>query len=362
MRKLALALLAFALVPSALALPPNLVAVEYGMPTCPHCLHMKELLSKHGIPYAFVDVTLSREDGEEYASIYNLLVGGTYYVPFTVFLVNGSVKLAVVGAVEPAQLEELLSKALNSTGILVAAPSDGGWSTKLVEDEAVIRAVEQAAAARTPATGEVRLLTPFGTPLARAEVEVACGDATYVAVTDLNGMLQLRCQSATIKVLRWLGTPINYTAAASVDSSVEVPGVGRVKVVALDALGRPVPDASVNFTSRWATLIGRTGSNGVLAADIPAGSYTLIVAKGGKAFHTPLEVGSGKVVEPEAKLDLVFAVGNVGVGFREILLAAATVAAALGALYAYTVRRRTARGTERQEPSTLEEVGSSSQP
>ena len=351
-RKFAALLFAIALLPCALALPPGVSAVEYGMSTCPHCLHLKDVLSKMGVPFAFVDVTLSKEDGEEYMRLYGLLVGGdTYYVPFTLFLVNSSVKLAVVGALEPAQLERLLSKALSSPGILVATFSNGNWSTVTVEDEVAIKEVERALAARTPAAGEVRLVTPFGTPLAYAEVEVACGNATYRAVTSADGKLQLRCRSAELRVLWWRGAPLNYNVSAEVGSSVQVPSVGRVTVIVLDSLGRPVPDASVNFTGRWATLIGRTGSDGTLTADIPAGNYTLDVAKSGKKFHAPLEVVGGQSVEFRANLDLLFSVGNTGLGFGELALAAAIIIAALGAFYALNLRKK--RSTRSSEQITL---------
>ena len=62
-RRLAALLLVTALLPCALALPPGVTAVEYGMSTCPHCLHMKEVLARMGVPYAFVDVTLSGGTG-----------------------------------------------------------------------------------------------------------------------------------------------------------------------------------------------------------------------------------------------------------------------------------------------------------
>lgn len=356
MKKLAVLFLAIALLPCALALPPDVTAVEYGMSTCPHCLHMKEILAKMGVPYAFVDVMLSREDGEEYMRLYGMLVGdSTYYVPFTIFLVNGSAKLTVVGAAEPEQLEMLLSKALSSPGILVATVSGGNWTTRIVDNGTVVSEVERAVAARTPAAGEVRLVTPFGTPLAYAEVEVTCGNATYRAVSGADGKLQLRCRSAELTVLWWRGAPLNYTVSAEVGSSVHVPGVGRATVIVLDALGRPVPDASVNFTSRWAMLIGRTGSDGTLTADIPAGNYTLDIAKYGKKYRAPLVVVSGKDVETKAKLDLLFAVGNTGLGFSELALAAAIVLAALGAFYAHILKKkRPARSSEQLTPSVLE--------
>ena len=356
MRRLAALLLVTALLPCALALPPGVTAVEYGMFTCPYCIHMKEVLARMGVPYAFVDVMLSREDGEEYMRLYGLLVGGgTYYVPFTIFLVNGTAKLAVVGAAEPEQLEALLAKALSSPGILVATASGGNWTVSPVLDETVIKEVERAVAARTPAVGEVKLVTPFGSPLAYAEVEVACGNETYRAVSGADGKLQLRCKSALLTVLWWRGAPLNYTAPAEAGSTLEVPGVGRVAVTVLDALGRPVPDASVNFTGRWATLMGRTGGDGALTAEIPAGDYTLAVAKSGKRFQTPLRVAERQVAEVRVKLDLLFAAGNFGVGFTEVALAAAA-AAALSALYAIAARRRSRTG-ERRAPAAPEKAG-----
>jgi glutaredoxin len=355
-KKLAALLLAIALLPCALALPPGVTAVEYGMSTCPHCLHMKEVLARMGVPYAFIDVTLSKEDGQEYMRLYGLLVGGsTYYVPFTIFLVNGTAKLAVVGAAEPEQLEALLSKALSSPGILVATASGGNWTTSLVDNETVVSEVERAVTARTPAAGEIRLVTPFGTPLSYAEVEVVCGNATYRTVSGADGKLQLRCRSAELRVMWWRGAPLNYTVSAEVGSSVQVPSVGRVTVIVLDALGRPVPDASVNFTGRWATLIGRTSSDGALTADIPAGNYTLDIARNGKKFRAPLEVVGGQAVEFRAKLDLLFAVGNTGLGFSELALAAAIAVAALAALLAFTVKRKKpARDSEQSTPSAPE--------
>jgi len=348
--------LAAALLPCALALPPGVTAVEYGTSTCPHCLHMKEVLSRTGIPFAFVDVALSREDGEEYMRLYGLLVGeSTYYVPFTIFLVNGSAKLAVVGALEPAQLEQLLSKALGSRGILVAIFSNGNWSTVTVEDEDAIKEVERALAARAPAVGEVRLVTPFGTPLAYAEVEVACGNATYRAITGADGKLQLRCRSGELKVLKWLGTPMSFAAPVEAGANVEVPDVGRVTVAVLDALGRPVPDASVNFTNQWVTLVGRPGSDGTLSVEIPAGNYTIDVAKYGKAFRAPLGIAGGFEIEVRAKLDLLFAVGGRGVGFGELVPIVVAVAAALSSLYALTVKRKKlVRDTEQQTPNVPE--------
>jgi glutaredoxin len=227
-KKLAALLLAIALLPCALALPPGVTAVEYGMSTCPHCLHMKEVLARMGVPYAFIDVTLSKEDGQEYMRLYGLLVGGgTYYVPFTIFLVNGTAKLAVVGAAEPEQLEALLAKALSSPGILVATTSGGNWTTSPVLNETVIKEVERAVAARTPAVGEVKLVTPFGSPLAYAEVEVACGNETYRAVSGADGKLQLRCKSALLKVLWWRGAPLNYTAPAEAGLHPGGPGRGQ---------------------------------------------------------------------------------------------------------------------------------------
>jgi hypothetical protein len=101
--------------------------------------------------------------------------------------------------------------------------------------------------------------------------------------------------------------------------------------------------------------MGRTGGDGVLTAEIPAGDYTLAVAKSGKRFQTPLRVAERQVAEVKVKLDLLFAAGNFGVGFTEVALVAAA-AAALGALYAIAARRRS-RTEERRAPAAPEKAG-----
>ena len=340
-------LLILASVGAAIAMPISVCAVEYGMSTCPHCLHLKETLTQMGIPLTFVDVNENRTDTEEYMSLYSALVGGTYYVPFTIFIVNGTAKLALVGDRDAAELLRLLRSTVNATGLLLStARGDETWITdsRLVEalNETVTRRAPPPVVILLPGAelrGEAKLLTPFGTPLASADVLVACpGGVQYRGTSDSLGRVQLACGEANITVLFWMGLPINRTVSARLGSSVTVGGVGRLTIRVQDLLNRPLPQASVSLIRGRVELVGETGSDGSITADLPAGSYALSASKAGKSSTIEARVVEGEAAEVALTLDIILTIGGYGIGLRELPVAVG--AAAIIVVAAILLRRR----------------------
>ncbi|MEM2592262.1 MAG: carboxypeptidase-like regulatory domain-containing protein, partial [Thermofilaceae archaeon] len=160
----------------------------------------------------------------------------------------------------------------------------------------------------------------------------------YRGTSDSLGRVQLACGEANITVLFWMGLPINRTVSARLGSSVTVGSVGRLTIRVQDLLNRPLPQASVSLTRGRVELVGETGSDGSITADLPAGSYALSASKAGKSSTIEARVVEGEAAEVALTLDIILTIGGYGIGLRE--LSVAVGAAAITAIAVMLLRRR----------------------
>lgn len=328
----AVVVLAFAL-QQTVALPLEVAAVEYGMHTCPHCLHLKEVLRELNITFTFVDILLNEKDFKEYSALYETLVGGTKYVPFTIYFIRNKPRLAVVGYTEPRQLSTLLNEASGSEALIVFA--EGEVKHRILNESLISHVADTVGAhLRGKVLGNVKLVTPFDTPLSQAQVFVSCEDGqSYRAASDASGFLELRCRRARLTVEQWLAAPLNYTIEVNMGDVVKVRPVGKVTVTVTGALNQPLPNVEVRFINRWAELVGTTGSDGSLTAVIPAGAYSLKVSKGGKVQTFELNLKDESTEKLSVTLDVALTLGEVCVGLYDLLLLLLAVAVASASLY-----------------------------
>jgi hypothetical protein len=76
--------------------------------------------------------------------------------------------------------------------------------------------------------------------------------------------------------------------AASTTSKAQPPQTGSVKVVAKDAAGKPLANATVNITNQTGEVVGTATTNaaGEATLTLPAGTFNVSIVSGGVAVGT----------------------------------------------------------------------------
>ncbi|MCD6357515.1 MAG: hypothetical protein J7L75_02935 [Thermoproteales archaeon] len=190
MRAYVAALMLAALLPVlATCLPQEVVIVEYGMETCPHCSEQKEVLGGLGVPFVYVELLGNETNVMEYLALYDSLIGGERYVPLIVIVINGVVKAAVVGGGDASYWEGVNERAAQVEGVLVV---DSEGRERVVTNETVIQAAQRVVEARlrglapSPGTGPkpltLREVLPILVSTAAADSVNPCTFSVFTAL------------------------------------------------------------------------------------------------------------------------------------------------------------------------------------
>ena len=160
--------------------------------------------------------------------------------------------------------------------------------------------------------------TPFGTPLAAAEMEITKTDGTKVTVsTDAEGaatVTEVPLGKATITKVVWKGTDITEYGVEPAEITLEttavtVKGVGRLTVKVTGAFGQPDTE-TVKITGPITKTVRVEGS---WSEEVPAGSYTVAgksvsVAAGEEAVVT---ITTGRVFGWPLSTILMYIIGII---------------------------------------------------
>jgi hypothetical protein len=145
---------------------------------------------------------------------------------------------------------------------------------------------------------EISLLTPFGTPMAGAVVEVTRLDGiTTKQVADALGRVVVHnapLGAVDVTILSWKGIPVNYTVIRVTSGAIIVKRVGKLTVKVLGALGQSLEGVKVQIESAEVRTISDfsdyekvvwidspdlkviteyTGPSGMLTLELPEGRY-----------------------------------------------------------------------------------------
>ncbi|ABL78815.1 carboxypeptidase-like regulatory domain-containing protein [Thermofilum pendens] len=202
----------------------------------------------------------------------------------------------------------------------------------------------------------LRIVAYDGTSLAGALVRVSTLDGRVYEFT-LNPAAPFTVKDVVKGVLRvevvsWKGVPVNYEKTVTVyeNSTLVVPSIGRLTVAVKGARGQALPGALVTISRGGVTVEeGSAGSSGIYSTLLPAGTYEVAVAYGGRSARVEAVVEPSRESRVEAALDVVAEVGGWALSASELLgvslLAVLAVFAVYVALYEYASwrKRRAAR-------------------
>ena len=124
----------------------------FGLSGCPKCVKLKSYLDKeYGKVVTFYDITTKSKYQKAYLKICELLFVGLQYkpIPLTGVVVNGKLKLIIVGYCELERLKALLTK-LPSSGILVADSEE----RTIVNEELIVKLSQLFISLKTTLKGE----------------------------------------------------------------------------------------------------------------------------------------------------------------------------------------------------------------
>lgn len=208
----------------------------------------------------------------------------------------------------------------------------------------------------------LKLSTPFGTPMAGAEVEVSGpavetvnSDGRYIAengVVTLPYVLLSKFEKGfeltldvEAKVLAWRDMPINYRTVvpASESMKVTVPKIGKLVVKVVGSRGQGISGADVTVKGPI-IFRGITDSNGIFTIELVEGRWIVAAEKDGKMSIVSVIVTGGKEATVELKLDIFMTIFGWELSFSElsglIILFIIVLIGILFVLYEFSVWRR----------------------
>ena len=209
---------------------------------------------------------------------------------------------------------------------------------------------------------EIVFRTPFDTPVAGAAVTVTKPDGTTLKMTtDSEGKIvvpEVPLSKVDVTVETWKGFNVGYKATGVTAGAVTVENIGKLVVTVVGARGQGLAGAKVTISGAGSEIVGTTDASGKFAAELPAGSYTVKVEKGGKTAEATATVSPGPAVSeaPALKLDIFMTIAGWEMSFGDfvglILLVVVLVIVLFIIAHEYAVwrRRRIARAIVPAKP------------
>lgn len=195
---------------------------------------------------------------------------------------------------------------------------------------------------------EVVLVTPFGTYLDNAEVQIKRLDGS-IFTTSSDGYGRVLAEEIPkgvlyVKVISWRGMKLDtewYKVSLS-SNTVTVDKIGLLRVKAVGERGQGLAGAVVYVEDT--PLSGATGEDGVVEFILPENSYRVKVCLGETCNTATVKVVGGEVGEVQVSLPIFLRISQATLSFREFLLTTLltvlVVAMLFIAIYEYTVWRR----------------------
>jgi len=189
---------------------------------------------------------------------------------------------------------------------------------------------------------EIYLLTPFGTPMAGAVVEVTRLDGiTTERVADALGRVVVRSAPlgvVDVTILSWKGMPVNYTVKRVTSGALIVERVGKLTVRVVGALGQSLEGVKVQIESAEVRTISEydyekvvwidspdlkviteyTGPSGMLVLELPEGRYFVKAEKAYYQVFGKAHVRGGENTLLKLTLNIV-TVGNWDMSFSDFI-------------------------------------------
>jgi len=151
---------------------------------------------------------------------------------------------------------------------------------------------------------EIFLLTPFGTPMVGAVVEVTRPDGvTVMRVADAWGRIIVRSVPlgvvSEVTVLSWKGMPVDYKVRWVSSGTIVVERIGKLTVRVVGTRGQSLEGAEVKITrlgevEAMVEMVDYAGPGGMLAIELPEGRYCIEAKKAGRAYSRTVQVNGGK--------------------------------------------------------------------
>jgi hypothetical protein len=204
----------------------------------------------------------------------------------------------------------------------------------------------------------ITLTTPFNTPMAGAKVTATRLDGSkWSGTADAQGRVvvpEAPLGKVDVVVETWGGMPIGYSKAGVTAGALVAENVGKIVVTVVGARGQGLEGAKV--TIKELGITGSTDAAGRFAAEVPAGTYTVIAEKGGRSVSASVTVTGGKVAEQTLRVDIFMTIAGWEMSFSEfvgllLLIAVLTIVLfIIGHEYAVWRRRRLARAIVPAKP------------
>ena len=209
---------------------------------------------------------------------------------------------------------------------------------------------------------EIIFRTPFDTPVAGAAVTVTKPDGTTLKMTtDSEGKImvpEVPLGKVDVTVETWKGFTVNFEKKDVTAGAVTVENIGKLVVTVVGARGQGLAGAKVTISGAGSEIVGTTDASGKFAVELPAGSYTVRVEKGGRTAEATATVSPGPAVSeaPALKLDIFMTIAGWEMSFGDfvglILLVVVLVIVLFIIAHEYAVwrRRRIARAIVPAKP------------
>ncbi len=182
----------------------------------------------------------------------------------------------------------------------------------------------------------LKLSTPFGTPMAGAEVEVSGAavetvDTAGTYTANEEGVITIPYvllgtstgasftpAKITINVKTWKGMSVGYSEERDVAKSMDlvVPKIGKLVVKVVGSRGQGIAGADVTVSGPI-TIKGATDDSGVFSVELVEGSWSVTAEKGGKTASASATVTGGKEATVELKLDIFMTIAGWEVSISE---------------------------------------------
>ena len=172
------------------------------------------------------------------------------------------------------------------------------------------------------------LVTPFGTPMAGANVTIIKADGSSVSTTTAKDgtvkIVEAPLGTVTIKVTGWkkisadlLTTTVTGKMGATVP--VTVPKIGKLVVLVQGTRGQGLAGADVVIKYGGVTIEkGTTGADGTYVTELPEGTYTVTASYYGKTGTVTVTVKPGEVTPPaKITLDIFVTIAGWTMSFSE---------------------------------------------
>jgi len=162
----------------------------------------------------------------------------------------------------------------------------------------------------------IRVLTPFGTPMKDALVEVTKLDGTTIrGYLDSEGAIRVRevpLGIVRLRIISWKGFTVNFSVTVTIHNTTVTCGkIGKLIIQVISQTGQPVPYATIIIKNSEAEVHGLSDQGGVFMIELPEGDYEVRVIYASKEAKVGVHVMRAKEAAVKVVLPFFLIVGGV---------------------------------------------------